>query len=191
MNIEEINLKVSELIKEKIGIVKFNTWFKVIKNAYMDENNIIIPVPNDFHKGVIEERYLELFNDTYRLYKEHLGYDKIIIKTDKNIEQVFNEQEEYVFNAKEMKKIADKRNSELIDIEKEAEEALEKIFREINIRAEWGDYSTICYLNKNDLLALENIIRELKRLGFKVEKQFSEGINNIIDIQWNCEEYEI
>lgn len=59
-NIHEIWNQTLSLIKTELTEVSFNTWLKTIKPLSIDHNKIILSVPNDFNKEILENRYMSL-----------------------------------------------------------------------------------------------------------------------------------
>jgi chromosomal replication initiator protein len=59
-NIHEIWDQTLSLIKTELTEVSFNTWLKTIKPLSIDNNKIILSVPNDFNKEILENRYMSL-----------------------------------------------------------------------------------------------------------------------------------
>lgn len=186
MDIKEINFEIANLLKKELTEASFKTWCKEsIENAYMEGNNIIIPVANDFEKAIIEEKYLLLFNTAYcRFIGNGFSYNKIIIRVDKNIESKQDQKEEYVLKTVEdMRKIADRKNAESINIKKEIEKTLRKILDTIEMMAE--NYSTSYMCNKVESDIIENVSEELVKLGFKTSiTDFSNHIK-VISIKWD------
>jgi chromosomal replication initiator protein len=52
-----------DLIKIELSEVSYNTWFKTIEPISMDDNNIILAAPNEFTKGILDGRYLNLIKN--------------------------------------------------------------------------------------------------------------------------------
>lgn len=59
-NIHEIWEQTLSLIRTELTEVSFNTWLKTIKPLSIDNNKIILAVPNDFNKEILENRYMSL-----------------------------------------------------------------------------------------------------------------------------------
>lgn len=62
-NIHEIWGQTLSLIKTELTEVSFNTWLKTIKPLSIDNNKIILSVPNDFNKEILENRYMSLIEN--------------------------------------------------------------------------------------------------------------------------------
>lgn len=68
--------KTLEIIKSELTEVSFNTWLKTIEPISYQDNQIILGVPNDFTKGILEARYIVLISNAL---KEVTG-DQIDVK---------------------------------------------------------------------------------------------------------------
>ncbi|HHV46461.1 MAG TPA: chromosomal replication initiator protein DnaA [Tissierellia bacterium] len=55
-----------KLIKVELTEVSFNTWLKTIKPIAMTESIIILAAPNEFTKGILEGRYLNLIKNAIK-----------------------------------------------------------------------------------------------------------------------------
>ncbi|MBU5437970.1 chromosomal replication initiator protein DnaA [Tissierella sp. MSJ-40] len=62
-NLDSIWNEVLNLIKVELTEVSFNTWLKTIKPISISGNKIILAAPNDFTKGILEGRYLNLIKN--------------------------------------------------------------------------------------------------------------------------------
>ena len=62
-NLDSILNEVLNLIKVELTEVSFNTWLKTIKPISISGNKIILAAPNDFTKGILEGRYLNLIKN--------------------------------------------------------------------------------------------------------------------------------
>ena len=56
----EIWDKTLDIIKVELTEVSFNTWLKSITPLMIKDNTILLHVPDDFTKGIIETRYATL-----------------------------------------------------------------------------------------------------------------------------------
>ncbi|MCY6958304.1 hypothetical protein [Clostridium brassicae] len=92
--------------------------------------------------------------------------------------------------AKEMRKLADEKNEQLIDIKKETDKTLKKILQTVEIMAEKGNYSISYFCDKSECDMIENVIQELEKLGFTTKiLDFGED-RKAISIKWDSEEDE-
>ena len=62
-NLDNIWNDVLEIIKVELTEVSFNTWLKTITPINISENTIKLAAPNDFTKGILEGRYLNLIKN--------------------------------------------------------------------------------------------------------------------------------
>ncbi len=65
-NLEEIWQDVLILIKEELSEVSFNTWLKTIEPISISMNKIILGAPNNFTKGILQGRYLNLIKNAIK-----------------------------------------------------------------------------------------------------------------------------
>lgn len=63
MLLEDIWSKSLDLMKMELTEVSFNTWLKTINPINMDNNNIVLSVPNKFTKNILEARYITLIKN--------------------------------------------------------------------------------------------------------------------------------
>jgi chromosomal replication initiator protein len=59
--------KTLNIIKAELTEVSFNTWLKSIEPLVIDGNNLVLGVPNDFTKGILEARYQTLILNALKL----------------------------------------------------------------------------------------------------------------------------
>ena len=62
-NLESIWTDVLNLIKVELTEVSFNTWLKTIKPLQLTEDTVVLAAPNEFTKGILEGRYLDLIKN--------------------------------------------------------------------------------------------------------------------------------
>lgn len=65
-DLEIIWNEVLKLIKVELTEVSFNTWLKTIKPIAITENKVILAAPNEFTKGILEGRYLNLIKNAIK-----------------------------------------------------------------------------------------------------------------------------
>ncbi len=58
--------EVLSLIKVELTEVSFNTWLKTINPISLSDDEIILAAPNDFTKGILEGRYLNLIKNAIK-----------------------------------------------------------------------------------------------------------------------------
>lgn len=186
-NFEEITLKVAESMKRELTDVSYNTWLKPIETAYMQGNNIIIEVENNFSKSILEEKYLELISNTYSLVLPKSSHNKIIFKVapkevTNTISNANNTATTKLKPALESKRIADIKNEEKIQVDATIKKILSEIPEYIDIAASKGEYST-SYMSryKCNKEVIEKLLEKLNEKGYTT--QYIEDINTI-RIQW-------
>ena len=62
-NLEDIWEDVLNIIKEDLSEVSFNTWLKTIEPMSISSDKIILGAPNDFTRGILQGRYLNLIKN--------------------------------------------------------------------------------------------------------------------------------
>lgn len=62
-NLNNIWNEVLDLIRVELTEVSFNTWLKTIEPLTMSEDRIILAAPNEFTKGILESRYINLIKN--------------------------------------------------------------------------------------------------------------------------------
>lgn len=62
-NLNNIWNEVLDLIRVELTEVSFNTWLKTIEPMTITENRIILAAPNEFTKGILESRYINLIKN--------------------------------------------------------------------------------------------------------------------------------
>ena len=82
-NITTIWSRVLELIKPDILPVSFSTWIETIIPVEMDDNSILLQVPYEYNKTMIQERYSELIKNSL-LYLTDRDYEVIIRVKEKD-----------------------------------------------------------------------------------------------------------
>ena len=98
LNLDNIWKDVLKIIRVELTEVSFNTWLKSIDPIKIDKDKVILGVPNDFTKGILEGRYKNLIRNSINQvtesdYKvdliipgEDTNYDPKAKSDDKNIE---------------------------------------------------------------------------------------------------------
>ncbi len=59
--------KTLNIIKAELTEVGFNTWIKCIEPAGITQDTIVLTVPNEFTKGILEARYKDLISNAIKL----------------------------------------------------------------------------------------------------------------------------
>ncbi|MCK4260495.1 MAG: chromosomal replication initiator protein DnaA [Halanaerobiales bacterium] len=75
-----------KIIKSKLSKPSFDTWFKLTEIVSIDQNQIIIQVPNEFSREWLESRYVELIKDTlYQITKEDFKISFVTPNSKENL----------------------------------------------------------------------------------------------------------
>jgi len=65
-NLHEIWDETLKLIKTELTEVSYNTWLKSLEPVSIKGKRIILGVPNDFNKGILETRYMTLITNAVK-----------------------------------------------------------------------------------------------------------------------------
>ena len=65
-NLDSIWNEVLDIIKVELTEVSYNTWLKTIIPISISDSNIVLAAPNDFTKGILEGRYLNLIKNSIK-----------------------------------------------------------------------------------------------------------------------------
>ncbi|HLR21683.1 MAG TPA: chromosomal replication initiator protein DnaA [Tissierellaceae bacterium] len=86
-NLDNIWNKVLDIIKVELTEVSYNTWLKTITPISISNNSIVLAAPNDFTKGILEGRYLNLIQNAIKeVTKEEYSIQFIIPGEEQNPE---------------------------------------------------------------------------------------------------------
>lgn len=78
-NLDNIWSEVLNLIKVELTEVSFNTWLKAIEPVNISSNKVILAAPNEFTKGILVGRYLNLIKNAFHhVTQEELDIQFII-----------------------------------------------------------------------------------------------------------------
>lgn len=78
-NLDNIWKDVLKVIKVELTEVSYNTWLKTIIPISMSNRNIVLAAPNEFTKGILEGRYLNLIKNAIKeVTKEDFNIQFII-----------------------------------------------------------------------------------------------------------------
>ncbi len=64
-NLDNIWNEVLNLIKVELTEVSFNTWLKTIEPISISSNKVVLAAPNEFTKGILVGRYLNLIKNAF------------------------------------------------------------------------------------------------------------------------------
>jgi chromosomal replication initiator protein len=85
-NLNAIWESTLKLIRGELTEVSFNTWFKVIKPVRIKDNCLVLSVPTDFIKNILEARYVMLIFNALKEITNHEFEIKLILPDDEYIE---------------------------------------------------------------------------------------------------------
>ena len=73
IQLNEMWLKILELLKNELTEISYNTWIKTIDPISINLNTINLAVPAEFNKGILESRYKELIKNAIKqaTFKEY------------------------------------------------------------------------------------------------------------------------
>jgi chromosomal replication initiator protein len=58
--------RVLDLLKNELTEISFNTWINTIEPVSLSSDTIVLGVPTDFNKGILESRYLTLISNAVK-----------------------------------------------------------------------------------------------------------------------------
>lgn len=77
MSISKLNNQICEVLKQEYNEVIYTAWLSFIETAELENENIVISVPNQYIKETFLERYAE---DVEELYRNSFNFNKLIIR---------------------------------------------------------------------------------------------------------------
>jgi chromosomal replication initiator protein len=80
--------KTLNIIKAELTEVSFNTWLKCLEPLYMNGDTIVIGVPNDFTKSILEARYQNLILNALKLVTSKKYTVEFILNNEQNIKSL-------------------------------------------------------------------------------------------------------
>ena len=88
-NMDELWKKCLLFIKERIQEQAYQTWFDGVSVINLNDEEITIQVPNQFHYEWLESKYRHLIDNALKEYAQHpLIVNYSIVISDKNIESI-------------------------------------------------------------------------------------------------------
>ncbi len=100
-NLPEVWDKTLHLIKTELTEVSFNTWIKTIEPISIEGNTVLLGVPNDFTKGILNSRYVTLINNALKQVTSKKYDIQIIIPSEENLQSLKKENQRNNRNALE------------------------------------------------------------------------------------------
>ncbi|RBP36148.1 chromosomal replication initiator protein DnaA [Garciella nitratireducens] len=83
--------KTLEIIKSELTEVSFNTWLKTIEPISYQNNKMVLGVPNDFTKGILEARYVVLISNALQQVTGEQIHVSFKIPTEEIQKEVYQE----------------------------------------------------------------------------------------------------
>ncbi|MGQ9636442.1 MAG: chromosomal replication initiator protein DnaA [Thermodesulfobacteriota bacterium] len=84
---EELWSKVTDSIKERIGLQNFDIWIKPIQLLSMDEGNVVLEVPNRFYKEWVMEHYSLPIKETISLLTQRPCHLEFKVRNEKTLDK--------------------------------------------------------------------------------------------------------
>ena len=56
--------KILKELKNEVTGISFDTWISAMKPLYIENGNLSIEVPSEFHRGTLSSRYNDLIKNT-------------------------------------------------------------------------------------------------------------------------------
>lgn len=78
MDISKVNIEICDTLNQEYNEVIYKAWLSFIETAVLENDHIIISVPNQYIRETFEERYAF---DVEELYRKSVGFNKLIVKT--------------------------------------------------------------------------------------------------------------
>ena len=66
LSIPSIWPRVLDLLKNELTEISFNTWINTIEPVSSGSDTIVLGVPTDFNKGILESRYIALISNAIK-----------------------------------------------------------------------------------------------------------------------------
>jgi len=162
-NLTLINNTVCEVLKAENNEMTYKGWLFFTENAQLIEDNIVVVVPNQFIKNIIEERYLLQIEE---LYRGELEFKELIIKVNGE------EEDKAVGDNSEIISFGEQFAYKISDFVEAINTHVKNIYDFIEIASRNGS-SFVSYTLINESLCGEEIYWRIKEFmmnkGFKVE----------------------
>ncbi|MGQ9508218.1 MAG: chromosomal replication initiator protein DnaA [Thermodesulfobacteriota bacterium] len=84
---EELWSKVTDSIKERIGLQNFDIWIKPIQLLSMDEGNVVLEVPNRFYKEWVMEHYSLPIKETISFLTQRPCHLEFKVRNEKTLDK--------------------------------------------------------------------------------------------------------
>jgi chromosomal replication initiator protein len=89
-NVNNLWLKTLQHLKTELTDVSFDTWIRVIQPVILKEQELLLSIPNDFTKSILESRYIGIISDSLKQVSNKPLYIKFILsnEVDKYLESI-------------------------------------------------------------------------------------------------------
>ena len=111
-DLSDIWEKTLSIIKVELTEVSFNTWLKCIEPLSFDGENIILGIPNDFTKGILEARYKTLIANAIKQITSIKYSIDFVVSSEENL-SIINKQMQN--KRMEQRNAPDDTNSQLLN----------------------------------------------------------------------------
>lgn len=74
--------KILNIVKTELSEVGFNTWIKCLEPVNISQDTIFLAVPNDFTKGILETRYVDLISNAVTMVTSKKYEIKFVLSSD-------------------------------------------------------------------------------------------------------------
>lgn len=81
-NIADLWNKALQYMKAQLSDVSFNTWIRVIQPLILKDNEIVLSVPNEFTKNILQSRYIETIASSLKEVAGTPIYVKFILENE-------------------------------------------------------------------------------------------------------------
>jgi|GEM_PF-4526146 len=171
MSISIINNQISEVLKQEYNEVIYKAWLSFVETAELDNENIVISVPNQYIKETFLERYAF---DVEDLYRSCFGFNKLIVKASAENEFKFNKSYPMIINSSDT------------DISEIVNSYVKDIYDFIETASKNGDNNVTLEFLK-DSTFIEELYFRIKEFllnkGFKTEL-FTSDNNYTLSLSW-------
>lgn len=76
--VEEVWEGVQKELSESLNEVSFNTWIKTLKVQTIENETLIVVAPNNFTKGIVEARYVNIIKETSTAKQQGVKHVEVI-----------------------------------------------------------------------------------------------------------------
>lgn len=87
ISLSELWQRTLELLKTELTEISFDTWIKTIEPISLNTNSIILGVPAEFNKGILESRYNLLIKNALKQISHKEYSITIVIPSQENIDK--------------------------------------------------------------------------------------------------------